>query len=155
MQPAATWPDTEEKRLNLVGRTRGSLRMSWIRTASCPIGDHSKLQISPGAICFFARDPAILVMVPHGPHRTLQEALSTISLEEGRLLLTSLTLGRTSVLFAGLLYPDPVGLLFLELSTAHPGRATPPPTACIFLSSIALHDTLTPKWDSHQAPRQL
>ena len=55
-------------------------------------------------------------------------------------------------------HPDPVGFLFLELSTTtldEPHR--PRSHVCMFLSSSsALYDTLTQKkWDSHQAPRQL
>ena len=72
------------------------------------------------------RDPAILFMVPHGPHRTLKEALSTISLQEDRLLLTSLTLGRTSVLFAGLVYSDPLGFVVGTFYHAPWTRVTAP-----------------------------
>ena len=78
---AATWPDTEEKGLNLVvGRTPESPGMSLIRTASCPpVGDHyytvrSRFHPEQSASL---RDPAILFMVSQGPHRTLQEAPST------------------------------------------------------------------------------
>ena len=82
MQPAATWPDTEEeeKRLSFaVVRTREIVGMSWIRTAACPVGDHrSKLQISPAEQSTTLRYPAVLLMVPHGPHTTLQEALDNI-----------------------------------------------------------------------------
>ena len=80
--------------------------MSWIRTASCPpVDDHYTSSRYHPEQSAYLRDPAFLFMVPHGPHRTLKEALSAISLqEERRLLLPSLTLGRTSVLFAGLDY---------------------------------------------------
>ena len=85
--------------------------MSWIRTASCPpVDDYNNTTVGSRYAYHpeqsaSLRDPAFLFMVPHGPHRTLKEALSTISLqEERRLLLPSLTLGRTSVLFAGLDY---------------------------------------------------
>ena len=63
----------------MVVRTRESLGMSWIRTGcSCPLGDHSsKLQISPDQSATL-RDPAILFLVPHGSHITLQEALDNV-----------------------------------------------------------------------------
>ena len=139
--------------------------MSWIRTASCPpVDDHYTSSRYHPEQSASLRDPAFLFMVPHGPHRTLKEALSAVSLQEERrlLLLPSLTLGRTSVLlfFAGLDYLLVVYLsrshrIFVLGTFYHPGRATQPPTACMFLSSSALYGTPTPKWDSHQAPRQL
>ena len=123
MQPAATRPDTEEeKRLSLaVVRTRETLGMFWIRTAACPVGDHSsssKLQISPAEQSATLRYPALLLvfMVPHGPHRTLQEALDNI-------FAVGSSVDYSYYPGAGIChrslrdYPDPVRFLFFKLST--------------------------------------
>ena len=131
LQPAVTWLDTGDERLNLVVRTLASLEEcpeanSFFMTGRRPPHTVVCSRSHPSNLPLVVRYPdrPRCFMVPRGPDRTLQEALVK-SLHGVRLWIsrTNIPMGRASALPAGSSHR------ILVFGTLSYGRASTPLTA--------------------------